>query len=349
MIERKEYDGITLLTVTNAGGASVTLSTLGAGIVSVIVPDAQGRMADVVLGYADPADYMADGPCAGKTPGRFANRIGNARFILDGKEYRLSRNDGENSLHGGPGGFHNRIWECVSAGGDSVEMRYVSADGEEGYPGKLTVSVRYTWTDSCELRVAFHAVTNSPTVVNLTNHAYFNLAGHDAGSVLGHRMQIFASRYVPTDRAFIPTGEISGVAGTPMDFLEPRIIGDGINPDGSVLLSPKGYNHCWVLDAPESDGLRMAARLSDPGSGRTLEVATTQPGVQVYTGGWLAGAPRSKSGTLYDDYAGVALECQSFPDAPNHPAFPSTRLNPGESYDRLIVFRFMAEPPVSGI
>lgn len=356
MIERCDCGEITLFTITNARGGAVRLSTLGAGVLSAVVPDADGNMSDVVLGYADPRDYMADGPCAGKIPGRFANRIGAARFSIDGREYRLNRNDGENSLHGGPSGFQNRIWRCVAAEGDSVEMEYVSADGEEGYPGELTARVSYTWTDSCELIIRISAMTDRPTAVNLTNHAYFNLAGHGSGSVLDHRLRVFGDRFVVTDAAFIPTGEIAPVAGTALDFTASRSFRDGMKPDGSVLLSPKGYNHCWVLEdgngyvplpagteGPLSGRLRMAARLTAPDGSRTLEVATTYPGIQIYTGGWLDGAPAGKEGAVYGDYSGVALECQQFPDAPNHPSFPSALLRPGQLYSHLIIFRFTVD------
>lgn len=339
MITQTKKGDITLLTIVNASGASVTLSTLGAGIVSVNVPDREGRMADVVLGYADPADYMADGPCAGKIPGRYANRIAKGRFSVGGREYQLAINNGPNALHGGPTGFQNRLWTVEKAEGDTVEFSYTSADGEEGYPGQLKATATYTWNDANELSLDLRAVTDSETVVNLTNHAYFNLGGHDSGSVLAHELWLGASRYLPTDDTLIPLGELAPVAGTPMDFTEAKPLGRDIKADFPALNYGKGYDNCFVIDGADGT-LRDVARLTDPVSGRTLTVATTQPGVQVYTGNWLAGSPANKAGRSYHDYDGVAIECQNFPDAPNRPGFPPAVLRPGEEYHQTIVFRF---------
>ncbi len=342
----KQYDTaagrITHIRLTNASDASATLSTLGAGIVGIEVPDASGHLTDVVLGYADPAAWMADGPCAGKVPGRYANRIARGHFTIDGHEYSLAINNGPNALHGGPTGFQNRIWTLVEADGSHAVMEYVSADGEEGYPGTLTARAAYTWTDGCELRLELTAtVEGKPTVVNLTNHAYFNLAGHDSGSVLAHTLRLAASRYLPTDETLIPTGCLDPVEGTPMDFTKPKPLGNDINADFHALRYGKGYDNCFAIDGADGT-LRLAAILSDPVSGRSLEVRTTQPGVQVYTGNWLAGCPVSKSGTAYADYDGVAIECQGFPDAPNKPSFPSAILRPGEVYHHTISFKFNA-------
>lgn len=339
MITQTKKGDITLLTIVNASGASVTLSTLGAGIVSVNVPDREGRMADVVLGYADPADYMADGPCAGKIPGRYANRIAKGRFSVGGREYQLAINNGPNALHGGPTGFQNRLWTVEKAEGDTVEFSYTSADGEEGYPGQLKATATYTWNDANELSLDLRAVTDSETVVNLTNHAYFNLGGHDSGSVLAHELWLGASRYLPTDDTLIPLGELAPVAGTPMDFTEAKPLGRDIKADFPALNYGKGYDNCFVIDGADGT-LRDVARLTDPVSGRILTVATTQPGVQVYTGNWLAGSPANKAGRSYEDYDGVAIECQNFPDAPNRPGFPPAVLRPGEEYHQTIVFRF---------
>lgn len=339
MITQTKKGDITLLTIVNASGASVTLSTLGAGIVSVNVPDREGRMADVVLGYADPADYMADGPCAGKIPGRYANRIAKGRFSVGGREYQLAINNGPNALHGGPTGFQNRLWTVEKAEGDTVVFSYTSADGEEGYPGQLKATATYRWNDANELSLDLRAVTDSETVVNLTNHAYFNLGGHDSGSVLAHELWLGASRYLPTDDTLIPLGELSPVGGTPMDFTEAKPLGRDIKADFSALNYGKGYDNCFVIDGADGT-LRDVARLTDPVSGRTLSVATTQPGVQVYTGNWLAGSPANKAGRSYEDYDGVAIECQNFPDAPNRPGFPTAVLHPGEEYHQTIVFRF---------
>lgn len=330
---------ITLYTLTNKSGASVTLSSLGAGIVAVTVPDATGNMANVVLGYKDPASYLADGPCAGKIPGRFANRIALGHFTLDGKDYTLAVNNGPNALHGGPTGFMNRIWDS-SLNGDSVEFSYRAADGEEGYPGNLDVKAIYTWTDDNELKLQLHAETDAPTVINLTNHVYFNLDGENAGSVLDHRLRLNATRYLPTDDTQIPTGELAPVKDTPMDFTEFKAIGQDINADFHPLKVGKGYDHCWVCDGYSKGTVKEVAVLRSSKSGRELRISTSQPGMQIYTGNWLAGCPESISGGTYNDYDGVAIECQNFPDAPNHPEFPSSRLDPDEKYNETIIFKF---------
>lgn len=337
---KTEFGTITHITLTNSSVASATVSTLGAGIVSVIVPDAKGTMADVVLGYADPAAWMADGPCAGKVPGRYANRIARGHFSIDGKEYSLAINNGPNALHGGPTGFQNRIWQIVEADDSRVVLEYVSADGEEGYPGELTVRATYEWTESDELKLTLEAETTKPTVVNLTNHAYFNLNGHNSGSVLDHELQLNAAEWLPTDETLIPLPEAPAqVKGTPMDFTEPKTLGKDIKADFPALKYGKGYDNCFVIDG-KPGSLRRAAELYDPRSGRRMIVETTQPGVQIYTGNWLEGCPAGKDGAVYHDYDGVAIECQAYPDAPNRPDFPSTLLRPGEKYREEIVFRF---------
>lgn len=324
----------------NARGARVGLSALGAGITSIIIPDRRGRMADVTIGYRDPSDYMADGPCAGKTPGRFANRIAAGHFTIGGKEYQLACNNGPNALHGGPTGFHNRIWESEEIPG-GVRFSRMSPDGEEGYPGNLRASVEYLWSDDCELTISFEAETDAPTIVNLTNHAYFNLAGHDAGSVLGQSLSMRCSRYLRADNTDIPTGEIADVKGTPMDFTLPRPIGRDILADYENLRTGKGYNHYFLIDGWIPDGqLREAARLADRSSGRTLSVLTTAPGVMLYSGNWLDDSPVGKSGRRYRDHDAVALECQFPPDAPNHPAFPQTTLLPGQVWRMVTVYKF---------
>ena len=331
---------ITLVTVTNRSGASVTLSSLGAGIVSVNVPDSEGHLEDVALGYADAKDYFYDGPCAGKVPGRFANRIARGALRVDGREYQLAINNGPNALHGGPEGFQNRIWDVVVAPDGEVVFSYVSADGEENYPGKLTVEARYHWSEENTLTLTLSATTDAPTVINLTNHCYWNLEGHNSGSVLDHKLRIGASRYLPTDDTLIPTGEMAPVAGTPMDFTSPKAIGRDIREDFPALVYGKGYDNCWVVDNYTKGHLQHVATLEAPRSGRVLEVLTTQPAAQVYTGNWLAGSPANKAGRSYDDYDGVAIECQAMPDSPNHPDFPSTQLYPGQLYNETIQFRF---------
>lgn len=343
-MELKQFNSrwgeITHIKLSNVWGCSATLSTLGAGIVAMEVPDRDGHLADVVLGYADPADWMADGPCAGKVPGRYANRIARGHFSIDGHDYSLAINNGPNALHGGPTGFQNRIWSIVEADDEHVMMEYVSNDGEEGYPGELTVTACYMWTDDNMLRLDLYASTDKPTVVNLTNHAYFNLGGHNSGSVLGHTLKLNASRYLPTDDSLVPTGELAPVAGTPMDFTAPKALGADIKADFPALKYGKGYDNCFVIDSPADGRLRPVAELVDPASDRTLTVATTQPGVQIYTGNWLEGCPAGKDGNVYADYDGVAIECQGFPDAPNQPSFPSAVLRPGEEFHQCIEFRF---------
>lgn len=331
---------ITLARLTNAGGASVVLSTLGAGIVEVNVPDSTGKLADVVLGYADPADYIADGPCAGKVPGRYANRIAGGHLVVDGKEYSLPVNNGPNHLHGGPDGFQNKLWSLVSADSDSATMRYTAADGEAGYPGKLTVYATYRWSDACELELTLRAETDAPTVVNLTNHAYWNLSGHSAGTALDHTLMLAASRYLPTDSTLIPEGVLVPVEGSPMDFTSAKALRHDIKAEFPALIYGKGYDNCWAVDDYAPGKLRTVAVLTDPASGRRLTVDSDQPGVQVYTGNWLAGSPLNKAGRPYEDYDGVAIECQDFPDAPNRKTFPNTFLRPGEEYLRRINFKF---------
>lgn len=330
---------ISLITLVNASGARVVISTLGAGIVALEAPDRQGKTADIVLGYDSVADYMNDGPCAGKIPGRYANRIARGHFEIDGTTYSLAINNGPNALHGGPTGFQNRIWTIVEATDNMVRLAYRSADGEEGYPGNLDVTATYRWSDDYALTLELEAETDAPTVVNLCNHAYFNLSGHDAGSVLGHTLQLAASRYLPTDDTLVPTGELAPVEGTPMDFTVAKALGADIKADFPALNYGKGYDNCYAIDGADST-VRRAALLTDNVSGRQLEVLTDQPGVQIYTGNWLDGCPAGKGGAVYHDYDGVAIECQDFPDSPNKPQFPSTRLNPGEKYNRKIIFKF---------
>lgn len=334
------FGTITHIELVNASGCSVTLSTLGAGIVSVIVPDKNGNMADVVLGYDNPASWLDDGPCAGKIPGRYANRIAKGHFSIDGKEYNLAINNGPNALHGGPTGFQNRIWNIVSANDNKVVFEYKSADGEEGYPGNLTARATYTWSDTNRLTLTLDAETDAPTVVNLTNHAYFNLNGHDSGCVFDHELKLNASQYLPTDDTLIPTSSApASVENTPMDFRISKKIGRDVKADFPALNYGKGYDNCWVIDGANGKKTE-AAILFDPKSGRKLTVSTTQPGVQIYTGNWLEGCPTGKGGHTYHDYDGVAIECQAFPDSPNRPDFPSTLLLPDQKYHQVIEFAF---------
>ena len=335
----KTQDGkaIYKYTVTNASGASVVLTNIGAGIVAINVPDKAGKLGDVVLGYGKAESYFADGPCSGKVPGRYANRIAKGRFTLDGKEYTLPINNGPNHLHGGPEGFQNQVWESRKHKG-GVEFKYVSADGEMGYPGKLVVVARYEWSEENELRLTFSAKTDAPTIVNLTNHVYFNLNG--GGSVMRHFLRLNASEYLPTDDTLIPVGDPEPVAGTPMDFLNPKTIGRDSKKDFPALNYGKGYDACWVIDGYRKGQLQEAAELWSNRSGRSVKVFTTQPGVQVYTGNWLEGCPVGKRGRIWHDYSAVALECQHFPDSPNRPEFPTTVLRPGKTFHEAIIFAF---------
>lgn len=338
-----ERGEIAIYTLTGASGASVKLSALGAGVLSVVVPDRDGALADVALGYADAAHYIGDGPCMGKIPGRYANRIAGGKFSLDGVDYQLETNNGPNALHGGSEGFFNKIWDS-DATDDGVTFTLVSPDGDAGYPGALTVKAHYSWTDECELRLRITATTTKKTVVNLTNHTYFNLHGEASGSVLGHKLQLCCKSYLATDENLTPTGEVVPVAGTPMDFTKPKTLGEDIRKPYAALDYGKGYDNCFVIDSVEKDKPTLAAVLTDEASGRTLEVLTTQPAVQVYTGNWLSGCPATKSGNrTYFDYDGVAIECQGMPNAPNHPNFPCQVLDKGELYAHTIVYRFSAK------
>ena len=330
---------ITWVTITNDNGAEVVLSSLGAAIVAVRLPDGAGKLVDVVIGYDTPEAYFGDGPCAGKTPGRYANRIAKGRFELDGCAYELPVNNGPNHLHGGPDGFQNRIWHCAVEGDNIVRFSLDSPDGDAGYPGALKATVTYTFGNDNALVIAYEAETDAPTVVNLTNHAYFNLDGHNAGSCLDHTLQLNCSKWLPTDDTLIPTGEIAPVCGTPMDFTSPRKIGERIHEEFDALKFGKGYDNCWLVDGYDGT-LKTVATLRSEKSGRTLTVKTDQPAAQVYTGNWLDGCPEGKGGYTYKDYDAVAIECQGCPDAPNHPGLPPQVLRPGETYRRTIVFAF---------
>ena len=320
----------------------VQLISLGAGIVSLRVPDRAGHAANVVLDFADLGGYVRNhGSKApnffGSTIGRFANRIANARFTLNGKEYQLPKNNGEHSLHGGPGGFYNVVWRPEPAL-DGVTFHYLSKDEEEGFPGNLKASVRYSVSDA-QLKIDYLATTDAPTVINLTNHAYFNLAGEGNGSILSHQLKLFASRFTPTDAGAIPSGELRHVAGTPMDFRQSTAIGARINNDNEQLRFGHGYDHNFVLDG-DANALKPAAELYEPNSGRLLEISTTEPAIQFYSGNFLDGSIVGKSGVRYEKYAGLCLETQHFPDSPNHPEFPSTALRPGQTFRSTTIFKF---------
>lgn len=325
--------------LTNSKGAYVELTNVGAGIVSIVVPDKDGKLTDVAIGYDDPQSYFADGPCSGKCPGRYANRIAGGKFELDGKTYTLPVNNGPNHLHGGPEGFQNKVWYSRIEK-ESVEFMYVSEDGEAGYPGTLKVKAHYEWDEDNALKLTFSAVTSDPTVLNITNHVYFNLNGEGNGDIKEHILTLNASEYLPSDETLVPLGDSEPVAGTPMDFINPKPIGRDIDADFKPLKIGKGYDHCFVIDDYEPGQLQNAAELYSPKSGINVEILTTQPGVQVYTGNWLTGCPVGKKGHIYKDYDAVAIECQHFPDSPNKPDYPTTVLRPGEVFEQAIIWSF---------
>jgi aldose 1-epimerase len=327
-------------TMTNAAGVQVRAIAYGAIITSLEVPDRSGKRADVVLGFDTLAGYLKDPPYFGAVVGRYGNRIAKGQFTLGGRTFKLATNDGPNHLHGGVRGFDKVIWAAApveNASGVGVAFTRTSPDGEEGYPGNLKVTVTYTLTDRNELAIDYHAVTDQATPVNLTQHSYFNLAGE--GDVLGHELMLNADRYTPVDDTLIPTGELAPVQGTPFDFRTPAAIGARINADDQQLRRGRGYDHNWVLNRT-GQGLQRAARVVEPKSGRTLEIATTEPGIQFYSGNFLNGTITGKGGRVYALRNGFCLETQHFPDSPNHPSFPSTILKPGEAYSSRTVLTF---------
>lgn len=332
-------------TMANANGMRVSIITYGGIIQSLQVPDTEGRSANVVLGYDNLADYLARNPFFGATIGRYANRIANGSFTLDGTTYQLNRNDGPNTLHGGPQGFDKKVWRAfpfAERGRAGVVLRYRSVAGEMGFPGTLDVQVTYTLTRRNQLRMDYEASTDAPTVVNLTNHAYFNLEGEGTGSTYDHLLRIDASAYTPVDDELIPTGEIAPVAGTPFDFNTATPIGARIRDDDPQLAFARGYDHNWVLEESDGSTMRRAARAVDPDSGRVLVVSTTEPGLQFYSGNFLNGSIYGTSGQAYRQGDAFTLETQHFPDSPNQPSFPSTVLRPGEEFSSSTIYRFAA-------
>jgi aldose 1-epimerase len=332
------------VTLTNANGLSATVMTLGAALQSLHVPGRDGTFDDVVLGHDTPGEYLAQRNFFGASVGRYANRIAHGRFSMGGHESRLDTNDGPHHLHGGAEGFDRKLWTILSVSeGDEAraEFELVSPDGDGGYPGTLRVTASYALDDDDQLRIEYRATTDAPTIVNVTNHALFNLAGERARSdVLEQRLTVHASRYTPVDATLIPTGELAPVAGTPFDFRELRAIGSGIREgrDAQIRIG-RGYDHNFVIDG-EAGALRPAARLEDPASGRVMEMFVTAPGLQVYSGSFLDGTVAGKAGRLYRQSDGLALEPQLFPDSPNRPDFPSPRLDPGMEYVNTMLLRF---------
>ena len=329
--------------VLQAPDLRVAVLTHGGTIERLEVPDRAGRMGNVVLGSRSLAEYAAPGPYFGCIVGRYANRIAGGRFTLDGREYQLARNDGPNSLHGGARGFDKRVWQVASAEARRVELAYISPDGEEGYPGALRVHVAYALDADRALRIEYRAETDAPTVLNLTNHSYWNLAGEGSGTALDHELQIEADHFLPVDATAIPTGELRPVEGTPFDFRRPTPIGARVRASDPQLLVGRGYDHNWVLRGGVAPLPRPAARLRDPASGRVLEVLTDQPGLQFYSGNFLDGSLIGPGGRTYRQGDGVALETQHFPDGPNRPAFPATVLRPGEVFRSTTLLRFSTD------
>jgi len=335
---------VDLYILTNANGMEAHLTAYGGTLVSLTAPDRHGAFNDVVLGMETLDGCRAQTAWFGALIGRYGNRIGGARFTLEGKSYHTPANDGPNTLHGGSHGFGKQLWqvkEAASTEGPALEFTYVSKDGEEGFPGQLTSKVVYTLTNKNELKIDYTATTDKPTVVNLTNHAYFNLKGAGEGNILGHEVTIQASRYTPVDATLIPTGELRAVKGTPFDFTVATAIGARINGDDQQLKFGKGYDHNWVLDKTGS-ALTEAAEVYEPGSGRVMQVWTTEPAMQFYTGNFLDGTLRGKGGKTYPHRGAFCMETQHYPDSPNHPAFPSTELKPGAVYHTTTVYRFSA-------
>lgn len=329
---------VEIFTLANSHGLRARVTSWGAALVEMHVPDRRGTLADVTLGFAELEGYLARHPHFGVTTGRFANRIARGKFTLDGATYQLATNNGAHHLHGGIDGFDRRLWKGERLPGESaVRFTYTSPDGEEGYPGTLTVAVTYTLTADNELRIEYTAATDKPTILNLTNHAYWNLAGAEAPDVLGHELRLHASRFVPVDEASIPTGGIDAVAGGPMDFTRPKRIGKDF---AAMTGKPGGYDHNFVIDRPNNGALTLAAELHEPTSGRMMSILTTEPGIQLYTGNYLNGSVTGKGGKAYTKHSGLCLETQHFPDSPNQPHFPSTVLRPGQNYRTVTVHRF---------
>jgi len=339
----KTADGVAVdeYTLTNQSGAKVKIITYGARVVSIEVRDREGKLGDVALGYDDILGYEKDASYLGPIVGRYGNRIAKGRFTLDGQTYTLAVNNNGNHLHGGLRGFDKVVWTgkgSVVGGAARLKLTYLSKDQEEGYPGNLSITVIYTWTNRNELKIEYSATTDKATVLNLTNHAYFNLAGAGVGDILNHQMRINALRFTPTDATSIPTGELRRVKGTPLDFNTATAIGKRIEEKYEQLISGSGYDHNFVLNKPMSK-LGLAAEVYESTSGRVMRVYTTEPGVQFYSGNFLSGAI-GKQGLAYPRRSGFCLETQHFPDSPNHPKFPSTVLRPGGRYSQTTIYQF---------
>jgi aldose 1-epimerase len=333
---------VQIYTLSNSQGMEARIMTYGGIVVTLKVPDRDGNLGDVVLGFDSLDGYLGEVPYFGALVGRYGNRIGAAKFELDGQTYTLAANNGPNSLHGGVVGFDKQNWTVESADGSSLVLNYVSVDGEEGYPGTLTVKVTYTVTEENELKIDYAATTDKTTVVNLTNHTYFNFKDGGATPILDHEIMLNADRTTPVDDTLIPTGELAPVEGTPFDFREPHKIGERIDADNEQIRFGLGYDHNWVLNR-SGDGLSLAARVSEASTGRVMEVYTTEPAIQFYTGNFLDGTLTGKGGTVYQKRSALCLETQHYPDSPNHPDFPTTTLKPGETYATTTAYRFSTD------
>ena len=338
---------VALYTLANSTGFTVQITNFGARVVSILAPDRNGRMADVAVGCESIGRYLDEGEArfSGPVVGRFGNRIGKGRFTLDGKEYQLTINNGENHLHGGPGGFECRVWDArettTPEGNPAVAMSYRSADSEEGYPGNLDITVTYSLTPDNGLVIDYEATTDAPTIVNPTSHVYYNLHGTTEHSTDSHLLTIHASGFTPTDAGLIPTGEILPVEGTPLDFRTPHAIGERIGrTDYEPLAFGNGYDHNWALDKPEAGTVSLAAEAYEPATGIRMKIYTDQPGLQFYAGQGMDGKEVGKRGDRHNFRSGIALETQNFPDAPNHDNFPSSVLRPGETYTQHTVYAF---------
>lgn len=340
----RSVDGqaVKLFSLRNKNGMEVLLTNYGATLVSLTTPDKNGKWADILLGYDSLGGYQGGKSYFGAIVGRFANRIGGAKFTLDGKSYQLFANNGPNSLHGGKKGFDKVVWEAKELPG-AISFRHLSVDGEEGYPGNLDVTVTYTLSDNNTLTIDYRATTDKATILNLSNHAYFNLRGQGNGDILGHQLQLFADVYTPVDSTLIPNGKLPKVAGTPFDFTSPHTIGERVGADDEQIRFGKGYDHSFVLSAKYDGQMHPVARVVEPESGRVLEVSSDQPAVQFYCGNFLDGSEKGK-GSVYGHRTGFCLETQHYPDSPNQPGFPSVVLKPGQTFTSKTVWSFSVAP-----